>query len=445
MVRTHALMESVSANLHEFLHAIDSDLTRPQKKFLRDGLVGLLRAGRPVVCRMARTLPDQRTTFLSRLDRLEDNLNRQSRLDQKLKAALPALWLPLVGDQTPIILDLSDIAKPLARKMDYLATVRDGSTGQLVSGYWLVELYASVSRKNPVPILLEPFSHEQPFCRGQNPVILDAVRQVFDLTNQRGVLVVDRGGDARSLLDDWLDHGYRWVVRLRGDRHLMRFYKAFGGSTEMLETCRDGQWVPVQARLLADQTPTPHRSWRTVKRQGKVILRFSQVGWVTVRLPRRDETLTMVVARSPGRDVPFMLLTNLPVDSADDARRVLRYYARRWECEEGIRFLKSAVSLERIRTFHWTATSRLVLLAVLVMLYLAWLLERKPALAERLIAFGQPLPDKPDFLPYRLLTGLTEAITACFYLRRDLLGKRLSPDFPDENYSSCIMRRRLAA
>ena len=42
MARTHALMESASANLHELLHAIDAGLTRPQKKFLRDGLVGLL-------------------------------------------------------------------------------------------------------------------------------------------------------------------------------------------------------------------------------------------------------------------------------------------------------------------------------------------------------------------------------------------------------------------
>lgn len=421
MVRTHALMESVSASLHEFLHSIDADLTRPQKKFLRDGVVGLLRAGRPIVCSMARKLPDQRTKFLSRLDRLEDNLNRQSAFDQKLKGALSALWLPLIDNETPIILDLSDIAKPLARKMDYLATVRDGSTGQLVNGYWLIELYASVSRKNPMPILLEPFSHEQPLCRGQNPVIIDAVQKVFKLTNKRGVLVIDRGGDARSLLDDWLDHEYRFVVRLRGDRDLMRFYAALGGSAETVETFRDGQWVPVQARLLAEQTPTPHRSWRTVKRHGKVILRFSQVGWVTVRLPGRKEMLTMVVARTAGRDVPFMLLTNLPVETVQDARRVLRYYARRWECEEGIRFLKSEVSLERIRTFNWTATCRLVLLAVLVMLYLSWLQEREPTLAERLIAFGQPLPDQPEFLPYRLLTGLTEAITACFYLRRDLL------------------------
>ena len=176
MVKTHALMESVSASLHQFLHSIDADLTKPQKKFLRDGVVGLLRAGRPIVCGMARKLPDQRTRFLSRLDRLESNLNRQSRFDQKLRAAVPTLWLPLIRKETPIILDLSDIAKPLARKMDYLATVRDGSTGQMVNGYWLAELYASVWRKNPVPILLEPFSHEQPFCRGQNP--LGAVRLI---------------------------------------------------------------------------------------------------------------------------------------------------------------------------------------------------------------------------------------------------------------------------
>ena len=130
--------------------------------------------------------------------------------------------------------------------------------------------------------------------------------------------------------------------------------------------------------------------------------------------------MTMVVARTAGRDAPFMLLTNLPVETAEDARRVLRYYARRWECEEGIRFLKSEINLEQIRTFNWTAICRLVLLAVLVMRYLTWLLERTPNLAERLIAFGQPLPDKPDFLLYRMLTGLTEAITACVYAGRAL-------------------------
>jgi len=190
MLKRKALMESVSSNLHSFLKNIGKNLSLPDKKFLRDGVIGLLRSGKPIVCQMARHLPNQRIKFLSRLDRLEANLVKNNDFDNKVKAVLPEAWLPFVQDDTPIILDLSDIAKPFAKKIDYLATVRDGSTGELVNGYWLVELYASLSRKNPVPVLLEPFSHEEPNNPGQNPVVLAAVHKIFELTNKRGVLVV---------------------------------------------------------------------------------------------------------------------------------------------------------------------------------------------------------------------------------------------------------------
>jgi len=46
MTRPQALMGAVSANLNWFLQPIGQDLTKPQKKFLRDGLIGLLPAGR---------------------------------------------------------------------------------------------------------------------------------------------------------------------------------------------------------------------------------------------------------------------------------------------------------------------------------------------------------------------------------------------------------------
>jgi len=151
---------------------------------------------------MARKLPDQGVTFLCRLDRIESQLNNDSDdFDAQIRTTVPSLWVPLVRDDTAIILDMSDLAKPLAKTMDYLATVRDSSTGQLVNGYCLVELYASVCQKNPIPILLEPFSHEQPFCPGQNPVLIAAVRQVFQCSAGRGVLVVDRGGNARKGFD----------------------------------------------------------------------------------------------------------------------------------------------------------------------------------------------------------------------------------------------------
>ena len=414
MVKQDALMESLSTNLHGFLDQIEENLSVPEKKFLRDGFIGLVRAGHPIVCQMAREVPNQGSKYTTRVKRLDLHLTAENDFDERIKECLPTVWVPLVREDTPIILDLSDIAKPLATRMDYLATVRDGSTGKLVNGYWLVEMYASIGRKNPFPILLEAFSHAEPECPGQNPIVIDAVRRVFTLTDGRGVLVMDRGGDARVFLNDWLDHAYRFVVRLRGDRNFTRLYTDSGGSGS-------GQWIPIESRQLAERTPTPHRYSRVVKSRGRVVLRISQIGWVKVRLPGREETLTMIVARSPGKEVPFMLLSNLSVESLADAKHVLRFYVRRWECEEGIQFLKEQVDLEAIRTFRWTAICRLVLLAVLVMLYLAWLYEKHLPLAERLIDYAQVLPDEADFLFYRLLTGLTHLLNACFYLRRDLL------------------------
>jgi len=317
MVKQDALMESLSSNLHGFLNQIQGDLSVPDKKFLRDGFIGLVRSGHPIVCQMAREVPNQGSKYATRIKRLDLHLTAESDFDEQVKQSLPAIWVPLVVDDTPLILDLSDLAKPLATQMDYLATVRDGSTGRLVNGYWLVEIYASAGRKNPFPILLEPFSHEEPECPGQNPIVIAAVRRVFTLTGGRGVLVVDRGGYARVFLDDRLDHAYRFVVRMRGDRDLMWFYAVSEGLSS------DGQWVPMEGRQLAERTPTPHRWSRVVKSKGRVVLRISQIGWVKVRLPGRDETLTMTVASSQGSDVPFMLLTNLQVENFADAKRVL--------------------------------------------------------------------------------------------------------------------------
>ena len=418
MFKRIALMDSISSNLNSFLKKISKNLSLPDKKFLQDAIIGLLRCGRPVVCQMARHLPNQRTSFLSRLDRLESHLVKDNDFNKLVKAELPEVWLPFIKDDTPIILDLSDIAKPLAKKMDYLATVRDGSSGELVNGYWLVELYVSLSRKNPVPVLLEPFSHQEPCSPGQNPVVLNAVHKIFELTGNRGVLVIDRGFDSIVMFEDWLNNKYRFVARLVGKRHLLRFYSSSG------QPCNE-QWVPISARQLAEQTPTPHRFHKLVKRHGKPAFRITHIGWEKVRLPGRKEDLTMIVSRLAGVDKPMMLLTNLPVESLEDAKRVLQFYIRRWECEEAIRFLKSQVNLEKIRTFRWPAICRLVLLAVLVMIYLGWLVEAYPNLCERLIYLSQPLPDNPDFLAYRLLGGLKEAINTCFWLHKDLLRRSL--------------------
>ena len=94
MLKRRALMESISSNLHNFLKKIGKNLSVPDKKFLRDGLIGLIRCGKPIVCQMARHLPNQRTKFISRLDRFDQHLVKDSSFDDNVKQALPEVWLP---------------------------------------------------------------------------------------------------------------------------------------------------------------------------------------------------------------------------------------------------------------------------------------------------------------------------------------------------------------
>jgi len=63
--------------------------------------------------------------------------------------------------------------------------------------------------------------------------------------------------------------------------------------------------------------------------------------------------------------------------------------------------------------------------AVVVMVYLCWLVEEHPNICEGLVYLSQPLSDDPDFVLYRLLAGLTEAINTCFWLHKDLLRRTL--------------------
>ncbi|MBN1974816.1 MAG: hypothetical protein JW787_14345 [Sedimentisphaerales bacterium] len=51
---------------------------------------------------MARHTPNQRTTFLSRLDRLESHLAKNNNFDNKIKSELPDTWLPFIKEDTHI-------------------------------------------------------------------------------------------------------------------------------------------------------------------------------------------------------------------------------------------------------------------------------------------------------------------------------------------------------
>ena len=92
-----------------------------------------------------------------------------------------------VRPNTVLALDLSDIRKEYAQKMEYLATVHDGSSGELQQEYWLCDVTAAeVNGSEIVPLYQKLYSVEAQDFRSENDEILAAVDQIRSHTQGHG-------------------------------------------------------------------------------------------------------------------------------------------------------------------------------------------------------------------------------------------------------------------
>lgn len=147
---------------------------------------------------IARSL-QEKIPLIKSEDRLSRNLAAEE-LAIHLAQQLAQRGSRRVGCDTVLSLDLSDVRKDYARKMEYLDQVYDGSTGEIHPGYWLCEVTAVEVRSNEiVPVYQKFYSTEAPEFRGENLELLAAVDWVGTFVGWRGIWVMDRGGDRKHL------------------------------------------------------------------------------------------------------------------------------------------------------------------------------------------------------------------------------------------------------
>jgi hypothetical protein len=136
--------------------------------------------------------------------RLSRNL-KSAALEKELTPQLVRLGSSRIQPNTVLALDLSDVRKEYAQKMEYLATVRDGSTGELHNGYWLCDVTgAEVGGSEIVPLYQKLFSAEAKDFISENAEVLAAVDLIRTHTQGRGIWTIDRGGDRKKLLEPLL-------------------------------------------------------------------------------------------------------------------------------------------------------------------------------------------------------------------------------------------------
>ena len=295
--------------LKAFLGRISPHFSKPVARFIGDMMYGIMKEKDVKLSSIVRALKEETTP-----KKVEDRLSRMlsaKGLEAGLHGVIAAEGARRVHRDTLIILDPSDVQKPYAKKMEYLAKVWDGSKGDVGDnlGFWGCMAVACESGgRRPVPLHFRLWSADSPGFVSENDEVEGVVKAISRHTKKRGIYVYDRGGDNIEFYRFLLSEGLDFIVRLK--ERYVRSWKRTVMCGELAWQCR---------MLYREVVKFDHHG-----EEKRVTVEF---GVVPVRLPDiPDRLLHMVVVRGFGKK-PMMLLTTLAQNTSSSSRTSWRTYA----------------------------------------------------------------------------------------------------------------------
>ena len=388
------------------------DLTRGEAKLASDLVLGISQTQSVLLSETARVIneiegsseDDDPKALLRTEQRLSKGLAKtQSGLDD-----LPQAWLTFVAPTVRrlkfVTVDGSDMTKPYGGTFEYLDKVRDGSApGKPIKpGYWLINIEAADGQGHHVPLVLTPFSTQDPDYQEKGDkawsrTFQEEMRKVVPVTAKDATWLFDRGFDDNEHFRFMRQIGRKHVVRLKKNRNVLVGDET-SPVTQNIATFAEGLKKPYTASLRYVDKKTH------VQKTCHVSFAF-----VPVRLPDVEGSFwLLVVTGTQGED--WLLLSDQRPRNAKEAEAILQAYIARWGNEEVTRLWKQCVDAEDIRVRKLCAIRRLLFLSmVAVGIQALWLLLR-PKCAQKLIARVKAFIPIVRFLYYRLWRGVAHAL-----------------------------------
>ena len=406
--------------LDKFLGIFYPRFSIPKMKFLRQMLYGIQATKSVILNRIAAEI-DEETTQKKIEDRLSHHLAHEV-LWTRIHEAVLGHAKRFIRRDTLIVIDPSDIQKPYAKKMPYLAKVWDGSRGEVGEnlGYWgCMAIACERGSHRVVPLQFRLWSTEDPECKGETEEIKAIVDSIRKEVGNRGIYVYDRGGDRNEIFRYFIEHGLAFIVRMMKKRYLVH----------------NGERMNIL--VLAAMCHTPHRSEVEFNAQGEDKPTKISYGAIPVRLPEdpghpgmHEKDLRLVVVRGFGQTA-MLILTSIPGDgSKEDVWRIVHGYLTRWRVEETIRFVKQSYGVEDMRTLTLTRLKNLAAFVLAVAYFaMVWIgkSERRAVLRTHIVEAAKRIYGAPEFFYYAIADGMQKLLTRFGNWSAKLDVKKLMP------------------
>jgi hypothetical protein len=354
---------------HLFRFADPHSQTKHHKNFLKGCVEGLIGSQTCTLAGIARSTVDS-GNFKTRCKQLSQGLAHMKAPWGELESQLLDDGAESIGKDHIIAVDIGDLSKDYALKMENLYSVYDGSTGEIGNGYEDFSI-VGVSWQGNQQDLVPMYSHlSNAGCENyisQNAQIITAVDTVYHAVKPGyGIWVFDRGFDRAVLMDkiffEKLD--LRFIVRSTGVRlvHLVNKDGTISTQAQSIEDIASRVFLENQYGLVFPKVVGPLKV-------GFVQIQVTIEGFDDGQKVHKSRILNLVVIRNPDFETPVLLLTSLKVSSGTDAVLIFAYYLERWGIENFFRLKKTVLgweklqvqSLDSIRRLNWICNLTLFL------------------------------------------------------------------------------------
>jgi hypothetical protein len=375
---------------------------------------GVIAAGAPIVTQIAAAViqsKDPKRTF--HISKRFYRLLRNSRFHhQQLLKSIYAYTRDLFRGETLdyvlILLDFTNLEKPYGYRFEALSTLKASGLrvgprcrhGKVPGYNQLVGL--AVGTKSVGLVFSKTISYMADGFVSLNRDVSRAIRYAHRLlVGHKLRFICDRGFDDEKLFALVVGLRQQFVIRLYHNRTLLVRRGAAKVEQPLEEVVK---WIPQPIRFDA---------W--FRRGGRWRKCWVTLGYVQVWLPDHKHPYCLLVSHAHGIGQQWMLLTNVPITNADQAREIWFNYRRRWRIETTFRFLqKEGLRWEDFKVLDFEAIRRLITLVLIAALFLLNIrLFLDEASLQILLTLGgkQGLASERDG-PYLVLRGY-QMLLAC--------------------------------
>jgi hypothetical protein len=401
-------MDASSTNINrfkaqctKFAGIISKEMSKPQKKFIKEMIYGIQASKDVKISNISRSLKED-IKLIKTENRLCHNLAKED-LTEKINHQILRLADDKITEDMVIAIDSGDIMKPYAKEMEKLCKIWDGSEQQGATGYHLCQVTAANLEHNKVvPLYCEAYSSEEEGFVSVNEKIKNIIAIVKKSIGATGTWAIDRAGDCNELIDYFVSENLNFVTRLKKNRWL--YYENAKGV--MMET---------QAERLSQYNPTKFKATIVKIEDGKEEEIEIKFGAYEVALAKeKGKKFTAVVVEGFGK-VPMVLFTNkkINMNDAKEVYKIVEMYLTRWKCDECYRYIKQSYNLEDIRVMSLNGIKNITALvhaiAYFTSIYMGVSLKLK-VMVEKIFILSKRFFGIPTFFNYAMADGIFELL-----------------------------------